>query len=168
MKGWGAIIGAVLVLTISGGVIYMAKKNGGSLPIASPSPSAKAVVQLTEDKQPKISLLFSSDAHFVTVSLSNLNADQLEYNLIYDATVKTTQIQTGVNSTAEITGKSIFSQKQLLGSESSGKYTYHTNIKNAVMELTLRDSGGHSVFTQTYPFEVLLGKSVDLVPTPNQ
>ncbi len=163
MKGWGAIIGAILVLVISGGVIYMAKKNGGALPI-SPSPSPKAVTQLTEDKKPKVSLLFSSDAHFVTVSLSNLNADQLEYNLIYDATVKTSQIQTGVNSTADIKGKSTFTQKQLLGSESSGKFTYHTNIKNAVMELTLRDSGGHSVFTQTYPFEVSAGKSVDLIP----
>lgn len=164
MKGWGAIIGAVLVLVISGGIIYMAKKNGGTLPIA-PSPSPKAVVQLSADKQPRISLQFSLDAHFVTVSLSNLNADQLEYNLIYDATVKTTQIQTGVNSTADIEGKSTFTQKQLLGSESSGKFTYHTNIKNAVMELTLRDSGGHSVFTQTYPFTVSPGKSIDLVPS---
>lgn len=161
MKGWGVIIGAVLVLVISGGVIYIAKKNGGNLPLATPSPS-KAVVQLSQDKQPKISLQFSSDAHFVTVSLSNLNADQLEYNLIYDAIVKTTQIQTGVNSTADIKGKSTFTQKQLLGSESSGKFTYHTNIKNAVMELTLRDSGGHSIFTQTYPFTVSPGQSVDL------
>ena len=32
MKGWGAVIGALVVLLISGAVIYTAKKNGGTLP----------------------------------------------------------------------------------------------------------------------------------------
>ena len=160
MKGWGSVIAAIAVLVIAGTVIYAARKNGGTLPLPTPSP--KAAVQLSKDKQPQVSLEFSSDSHFVTVTLSNLNADGLEYNLIYDATVKKNIINTGVNSTATVTGKSTFSQKQLLGSESSGKFTYHEKIQNAVMELTLRDSANRSVFTATSPFTLTPGKSVSL------
>lgn len=165
MKGWGGVIGALAVLFISGTIVYTAKKNGGTLPIGTPTPTPQAVAQLAKDQQPEIKLTFTSDSHFVTVNLSNLHADKLEYNLIYDATVKKNQIQTGVNSTADIKDKSDFSQKQLLGSESSGKFTYHENIQNAVMELTLRDSSGRSVFTATYPFTVSPGSSSTLTPS---
>ncbi len=155
-------LGAVVVLIVAGAIIYSAQKGGGKL-VVRPTPSPAVIEQLPAEKQPKVSLEFTRDAHYVTVDISNLNADQLEYNLIYDATVKNnSQIQTGVNAAANIKGKSTYSQKQLLGSESSGKFTYHENIKNASMELTLRDSSGHSVFTATYPFEVKAGGGVVL------
>lgn len=161
MNKWLPIIGAIGALGLSAGVLlYFQGKPNSSLP--TPTPAPEAAVQLTPDKRPQVELNFSSDGHFVTVSLSHLNADQLEYNLIYDAMVKGSKLQTGVNSTANITGKSAFSQKQLLGSESSGKFTYHEKIANAVMELTLRDASGRSIFTATYPFEVVSGEFVSL------
>jgi hypothetical protein len=49
-----------------------------------------------------------------------------------------------------------------LGSESSGKFTYHENITNAVMELTLRDENKYSIFTATFPFTVSPGKTIEL------
>lgn len=160
MKNWLPIIGAVLVLVVSGAIIYSARKNGGQLPLkATPGPAA---VQLTAEEQPKIDMTFSSDSHYVTVNLTNLHADKLEYNLIYDATVGKSKLNTGVNSTSVVTGKSTFSQKQLLGSESSGKFSYHADIHNAIMELTLRDSSGRSIFTATYPFTVVAGGSASL------
>ncbi len=164
MNKWLPIIGAVVALGISAGVILSFKdKPKSSLP--TPTPTPEAAIQLTTDKQPQVELKFTSDGHYATVSLSNLSADQLEYNLIYDATVKSSKLQTGVNSTANISGKSTFSQKQLLGSESSGKFTFHENITNAVMELTLRDASGRSIFTATYPFTVTPGKSIKLSPS---
>ena len=154
-----ALGGILLVL----GVIFTFtfNKSSGSKVLPTPTPEEE-VTQLPVNDQPEVTLKFTSDAHFVTVSISNLKADQLEYNLIYDATVKGSQLQTGVNASADTKGKSTYEKKQLLGSESSGKFTYHTNIKNAVMELTLRDKNGRSVFSQTYPFEVVAGSSVDL------
>jgi|GEM_PF-5546767 len=161
MNKWLPIVGAIGALGLSAGVLlYFKGKPNSSLP--APTLTPEAAVQLTTDKRPQVELNFSSDGHFVTVSLSSLHADQLEYNLIYDAMVKGSKLQTGVNSTANISGKTIFSQKQLLGSESSGKFTYHEKITNAVMELTLRDSGGRSTFTQTYPFTVSPGSSMKL------
>jgi|SRR3989344_2529917 len=158
---WWLAVGAVVVLVIAGTIMYSAKKGGGSLKLV-PTPSPAVVQQLTLEKQPKVSLAFSSDAHYVTVTITNLNADQLEYNLIYDALIKKNKLNTGVNAAASVAGQSTYSQKQLLGSESSGKFTYHENITNAHMELTLRDASGRSIFTATYPFEVNLGESVSL------
>lgn len=148
-------------MIVSGAIIYSARKNGGQLNLG-PTPSPSAAVQLSVDQQPKVSMAFTSDARYVTVSLTNLHADKIEYNLIYDATVGKSKLNTGVNSTSVVTGKTAFTQKQLLGSESSGKFSYHENIQNAMMELTLRDASGRSVFTASYPFVVSSGSSITL------
>ena len=164
MKSWAPIIGAVVVLSLAAGVIFYTRSRGVSPTEPLPTPSPTIAVQLAKEKQPEIKLAFSSDGHYATVSISSLAADYLEYNLIYDAVVKGSKLQTGVNATATITGKSTYSQKQLLGSESSGKFTYHEKIQNAVMELTLRDASNRSIFTATYPFTASPGSSVTLIP----
>lgn len=157
------VIGAIALALIAGGFFLVRKpKTSNSQPAATANPIIAE--QLTPDQYPKVSLEFSSDAHYVTVNITNIQADQIEYNLIYDATVKGNKIQTGVNSSAKLDGKTDYSYKQLLGSESSGKFTYHTKISNAVMELTLRDSQNHSVYNATLPFTISPGKSVDLSP----
>lgn len=151
------------VILIALGIVFTIVFKKPSQTRVTPAPTpVEEVAQLAPNEQPEITLKFTPDAHFVTVSINNIKADQLEYNLIYDATVKGSSLQTGVNATASLGGKSTYEKKQLLGSESSGKFTYHTNIKNAVMELTLRDKDNRSIFSQTYPFEVETGSSVTL------
>lgn len=157
---WWLAVGAIAILVVAGGVIYSARKSGGQL--VRPTPSPAVAQQLPAEKQPQVELTFSKDGHYVTVNVSNLFADKLEYNLIYDAKVKASRLNTGVNAAASVADKSTYSYRQLLGSESSGKFTYHEDITNAVMELTLRDLSGRSIFTATYPFEVTPGKSVEL------
>lgn len=154
---------ALLLLVVIAGVWAGSRLRPKMVtPATAPTPSPTVAPQLPLESQPQVTLKFTNDGHFVTVSLTDLAADRVEYNLIYDATVKNNRIQTGVSSAADITGQSTFSQRQLLGSESSGKFTYHQQITNAVMELTLRDTSGRSVFTATYPFTVSAGKSVVL------
>lgn len=162
MKNWGAALGAVAVLLISGFYIYRMRNATPSGP--GPTPTLEAVAQLPESEQPKPSLTFTRDAHEVTVNFSNLHAAKLEYNLIYEATVGTRKdrIETGVYGEDDIEGKSTYSSKQLLGSESSGKRSFHENISNARLEVTLRDSEGRSVFFKTYPFDVTPGSTVEL------
>lgn len=166
MNKWIPIIIAAVILLTSSLVVLSFRKK--STPLSTPKPGSSvpsSAEQLPSDKQPKVILKFESDGHHVIVDFANLNADQLEYNLIYDATVKGNRIQTGVNSTAKVTGQTVFAQRQLLGSESSGKFTYHQNIKNAFMELILRDLAGRSIFTATYPFTIAPGKSITLSPS---
>lgn len=161
MKKYFSIFAGLLFIIL---IFGLAKKL---LPAKStaetPTPTPSFVEQLPADKEPMPKLTFTSDGHYVTVNITNLFAAELEYNLIYDATVKKSQVNTGVTGSAKLDGKSDYSYKQLLGSESSGKFSYHENITNAVMELTLRDSNKYSIFSATYPFTVTPGKSIDLV-----
>ncbi len=155
----------VLVLVLIGFVVFKSMSNSSKAPSAAePTPTPSAVEQLSVEDQPKVSMAFSPDGHYVTVKISSIKAAQLEYNLIYDATVKKTSIQTGVSGSAQISGTNEYTNKQLLGSESSGKFTYHENIKNALMELTLRNTDGYSVYSATYPFTVSPGKTIDVTP----
>ena len=156
------IIAVVVGVAVIAGVFLLKSSFSNRNSSVVPTPTPEAVVQLTADQAPRVSLAFSADAHYVTVKITDIQADQLEYNLIYEATVKSNKIQTGVNASAKLEGKSEYTQKQLLGSESSGHFTYHANIQNAVMELTLRDSLNRSVFTAPYPFTVKAGTSIDL------
>ena len=163
-KKYFTAVGITLIILILGFILkstFINPKSPSVAPTPTPSPISSAQ-QLSEDKYPKASLTFSNDARYVTVDITDVYADQLEYNIIYYATVKKNRIQTGVNAAAKLEGKTDYSQKQLLGSESNGKFTYHENIQNAVMELTLRDSENRSIFTATYPFEVSPGDTVTL------
>lgn len=154
------IVSLVIVGLIALGAVKVFSTGNSTGPAPTPTPAA--VEQLSPDKHPQVSLDFSTDGHYVTVNLTKLYAAALEYNLIYDATVKKNQVNTGVTGSAKLDGKDTYTYKQLLGSESSGKFTFHEDIKNAVMELTLRDANRYSIFSATYPFEVAPGKSLEL------
>lgn len=152
-------LGILAVLVVVGGVLYFRhSKQLSSQTSLSPTPTSPPQT-LSADQLPTVSLAFSTDSHYVTVNITNLHADQLEYNLVYDAVVKNNHINTGVNAMAKLNGMAVYSKQQLLGSESSGHFTYHTNITNAELDLTLRDSSGRSIYTATYPFEVKPGAS---------
>ena len=151
-----------LVLLLLTGIYLKTKVQSIFAPSVTPTPTDEPLVQLSPDQQPELSLSFSADSHYVTVNISNIHAQALEYNIIYEAIVKKVRINTGVNASVKLNGEKTYSKQQLLGSESSGKFTYHQDIKNAVLELTLRDAKGRSIFSSTYPFTVLPGKSTDL------
>ena len=158
------IAGALLLVFIGFFIFKTLKPASESSATPAPTPEPQ-VEQLSQEQQPKASLQFTKDGHYVTILLSDIQVAQLEYNLIYDASVKKNRIQTGVSGSARLDGKTEFTQKQLLGSESSGHFTYHENIANAVLELVLRNDSGYSVFSATYPFTVSPGKSVSLTPS---
>jgi hypothetical protein len=159
------IVPVLAVVLLAAGTVFLINRSKSSSPgtkQVTPTPTPEQVEQLSAEKQPKVSLAFTADGHFVTVKFSHLYAASLEYNLIYDTVVKKTKIQSGVTGSAQLSGASEYSNKQLLGSESSGKFTYHENISNAILELTLRNSSGYSIFSATYPFTVSPGKTVEL------
>lgn len=164
-KPYLLLIPVVAVILIGGGVVFTAKSVfKHTAPLPTPTPTDEPIMQLAPDQAPQVALDFSADGHYVTVNITSIHAAALEYNLIYDALVKGTKINTGVNAAEKLNGQTVYSKQQLLGSESSGHFTYHTNIANATMELTLRDAAGHSVYDVTYPFTVTPGKSQTLQP----
>ncbi len=157
------IIAGILVIS---GVLLLAlgisKIRRGSSQVANPTPTPPVIEQLSVQDQPQVSLTFSKDNHFVSIDITNIKAASLEYNLIYDAMVKGVSQNTGVSASPKLEGQTSYSYKQLLGSESSGKFTYHENITNATFELTLRNDAGYSIYKAEYPFTVSPGKTISL------
>lgn len=161
------VVGILVVVLVLSGIFFLRGSGGSSTPEVLPTvvPTAPpAAQQLTEEQLPTVAVQFSQDAHYVTVNISGLQAAQLEYDLIYDATVKGQKLQTGVNASYDLRGKTTYSERQLLGSESNGKFSYHTNIQNATLNLTLRDASRRSIYTAVYPFTVKAGSSSELTP----
>lgn len=156
------VIVALIVLVFSGVFLFKSISPSQTKPTPTPSPTDEPLIQLPLEQQPRVSLKFSTDGHYVTVNISNLVSASLEYNLIYNTVVKGNQMQTGVNASSKLEGQNTYSKEQLLGSESSGHFTYHEKITNAMMELTLRNSSNRSIFKGNYPFTVTPGKSQDL------
>lgn len=163
MKTKYIYISGFLLLLAGGFFIKGIISSSGPKPTPTPKPTPM-VVQLTPDQAPVVKLSFTSDGHYVTVQISQIKADKLEYNLIYDAKVKSSLINTGVSGSSTLDGKDSYLYKQLLGSESSGHFTFHEQIKNATMELTLRNSDNYSVYNATYPFTVSAGSTLTLTP----
>jgi hypothetical protein len=158
-------IGGIIAL-LTGGILaktVIFKSHDKVTPTPRPSPQ---VEQLSPDQAPSVSLNFSPDGHYVTVNITKIHAAMLEYNLIYDAKVKNNLINTGVSGSSVLdNGKDSYTYKQLLGSESSGHFTYHEQIHNATMELTLRNSDNYSVYNAVYPFTVSPGSDISLTPS---
>lgn len=162
------VIPAILVSIAVVGYFGFKATQSLFAPGAVPTPTPSPLIQLSPDEYPSVSLTFDTDGRYVTVRIDNIKVEKLEYNLIYDAVVKKNQIQTGVNAAETLNGKNNYEKRQLLGSESSGKFTYHENIQNAVIELTLRDAYGRSVFFGEYPFIHTPGSSQNLTLKPQQ
>jgi len=159
---------AVVILIGVLGLFFLKKQFSSPGSNIQPTPTEEEVMQLDPKDQPKVSLEFSSDSHYVTVKMINVNASKVEYSIIYDAKIKSkgkvSQVNTGVTGggTANKDSKTYESAKQLLGSESSGHITYHEEIKNGMVDLTLRDEKGRSVFKTNYSFTLTPGKVVEL------
>lgn len=166
MKFFLLFLGGLVMVAVAA-VLFKAGGDPSKIRTSlTPTPTEEPLVQLAPEDHPKVALMFRTDSRYVTVNISNLTkAAALEYNLIYDAVVKKNKIQAGVNASAKLEGQTTYSKEQLLGSESSGKFTYHESITNAIMELTLRDANGRSIYTATYPFTVTPGKSSELTPS---
>lgn len=156
------IIPVIIILLGLGGFFGFKVTKSLFKPGVVPTPTAEPLTQLTPDQYPKVSVDFSNDPHYVTVKIFEINADKLEYDLRYDAMVKKNKIDTGVTAATSLNGKKNYEQRQLLGSESSGKFTYHEKIENARIVLTLRDSYNRSVFMGEYPFVVTPNSSQNL------
>ena len=167
MDKWFPIGGAIAALLVSFVVIYKFKNKEAVIPSTTDTVQEAPLPEATlaPSQIPQVKMRFEPDGHFVVVTFDNLHGFELEYNLIYEATVKGNRIQTGVSSTKNVEGQTTISQRQLLGSESSGKFTYHDKIKNANLELTLRDKAKRSIFTAIYPFEIKAVKTIDLKPS---
>ncbi len=139
------------------------KPNG--IPSANPTPFPTKPVEQTIKERPFVSLLPSSDNHWLTLEVKNIikGTSGLEYDLIYFAEVEGNRIERGISTAGkavELNNQSEFSKKVLLGSAScttgTCKYKYDEGVNEGTLTLTL-NSGGRKEKYETV-FRIQKGK----------
>ncbi len=102
------------------------------------------VAEIPLEKRPLVKLVPSEDGHWLDLSISEVMVDgaaSVDYELLY--TKLDGRVQ-GVPGKVALNGNSI-ERKLLLGSESSGKYTYDEGIEGGKLSLKFRNESGKLV-----------------------
>jgi len=118
----------------------------GQVPEAKPTPFPTKPVEESIQIRPYVSLITTSDAHWLTLEIKNLPKETtgLEYEIIYFAEIEGNRIERGVGTAGrpvELNGKTEFSKKVLLGSAScttgTCKYKYDENVNEGTLTIKL-------------------------------
>lgn len=153
------IAGVLIVLVvIVGFVIKNNKSKNGSEDeedsnVRVLSESEWPAISLTPTNKPGVS---GSEGHWLAFKVEKINiegAASMDYLLVYNTTDGGQQ---GVPGTAKITGDSI--EKQLLlGSESSGKFRYDSDVETGSITLTFRNEDGKMIGKLSSDFHLQSG-----------
>ncbi len=140
-----AIILVLVLAVITLGVFGFKKITGRPAAVpAEPTPIPEPPIEESIGKRPFVSLLPTSDGHWVTMEVKNLpkGTAGLEYDLIYLAEVEGIKIERGVTTGGnpiELDGASEYSKKMLFGSASCTtgvcKYKYDENVTEGTLAL---------------------------------
>lgn len=102
----------------------------------------EAVLQeIVLEKQPVTSLTPSEDGYWLILKIEKIiiDAASLDYELLYKLPDGRTQ---GVPGTVKLDGQKTIERELLLGSESSGKFTYDEGVESGTLTLRFRNEKG--------------------------
>lgn len=134
-------------------------QNLGGAPTVKPTPFPTKPVEQTIKERPYVSLLPSSDGHWLTLELKNIvkGTKSLEYDLIYMADVEGNRLERGVSTGGvpiDLSGQTEYSKKNLLGSASCTtgvcKYKYDENVTEGTLSMTLTSPNGKDKYDSVY------------------
>ena len=141
------ILGVVVLAFLIGAVVWFVRGRQTEEEIV-PSKPEGVLIETALEERPYITLTPSSDGHWLTVDVSRIrDADSLEYELLYNTIGGATQ---GSISSFELKGKSTYSKKILLGSESSGNYKYDEGVTQGTLTIRLRGGEGTRKFVSDF------------------
>lgn len=144
MKKIVPIVILLLGILVAIGVFFLLKsKNGVNKPIDEPT-QEETVPEIALEKRPVVSLTPSADGHWLKLEIKKIliEAATLDYELTYQVPDGRTQ---GVPGTVKLNTKDDITKDLLLGSESSGKFRYDEGVKEGLLVLKFRNSGGKLV-----------------------
>lgn len=131
------VVALVILVTFLGYKILL-KKSEAELPI---------------EQRPFTSLTPTSDGHWLIMKIERINvpnATTLEYELLYQVPGKPDQ---GIPGTVKLDGKDI-ERKLLLGTESSGNYSFDEGVERGKLTLKFRDSSNKLIGTVSTDFHL--------------
>lgn len=126
-------------------------ENISGVPEAKTTPFPTKPVEETIKIRPYVTLIASSDVHWLTLGIKNIpkGTASLEYEIIYFAEAEGNRIERGVGTAGkplELNSETEFSKKFLLGSAScttgTCKYKYDENVNEGTLTIKLGSSSG--------------------------
>jgi hypothetical protein len=142
------------ILVLVGAFLFI-RKSSNKAPVEE-----ETVKELPVDQRPVISLIPSSDGHWLDLKIDQIRvpkAETLDYELIYSTTDGGQQ---GVPGTVSISGQSSLERNLLLGSESSGKFRYDTGVDHGTMTVRFRDGKGKLLGKIATDFHLQTGTTI--------
>ncbi|HUW24310.1 MAG TPA: hypothetical protein VMW04_01650 [Patescibacteria group bacterium] len=137
------VITVLLVAVIVLAVFSLKKISGrGGATSAEPTPIPARPIEESIKERPFVSLLPTTDGHWVTLEVKNLpkGTSGIEYDLIYLAEVEESKIERGVTTGGqpiELNGAVEYTKKMLFGSASCTtgvcKYKYDENVTEGTL-----------------------------------
>lgn len=155
-------ISLLLTLVISGFIFSACGQTKTQIVVVTPTPASR-LLELKEEEKPYVSIIPSSDGHWLTLKITKINSQikKIDYDLVYTAADAGMEIEKGAGGTFDVVGSSA-ERKILLGTESctSGcKYKYDNGVTGGNLTLTLSTSSGQ-VATLEVPYSLRLGSSL--------
>ena len=139
------IVVALLLLIVGGFFFWRSRKASQKTPGLEPEGT---LIETTLKERPYITLTPSSDGHWLTIDVARIkDADSLEYELLYNTASGATQ---GSINSVKLEGKTTYTKKILLGSESSGRFKYDEGVSQGTLTLRLRGGPGTRKFVTEF------------------
>lgn len=111
------------------------EKNNGPLP----TPTPEKYLEVGVEDAPFVSITPSKDGHWLKVNLERIReAETIEFELAYETSEGVNQ--GAIGGPYPVPADGTYTKEILLGTESSGHYTYHQGVKGGT--LTVRLGGG--------------------------
>lgn len=146
------------------GVVFFVVKGGKSKDDQSKPKEEVALIDLSIDERPVVSLTPTSDGHYLNMKVEKIgfNPFSLDYELVYQVPGG---VQQGVPGSVTLSGLDEFEAELLLGSESSGKFRYDEGVEEGKLTLSFRNEDGQLLIRFTTEFHLQSG--TDLITSPD-
>lgn len=141
-------------------VVFFVVKGGKSDDTEISPKEEVALLDLSIDEKPMVSLTPTSDGHYLNFKVEKVSFDpfSLDYELVYQVPGG---VQQGVPGSVNLDGKDEFEAELLLGSESSGKFRYDEGVEEGSITLSFRNEDGRLLIRFSTDFH--LQSSTDLL-----
>lgn len=133
---------AILGIAFVAGVFIIRNKNSSSVD----EEEIQNIPDLPDDQRPIIALVPTSDGHYLSLKIEEINkvkdANSLDYELTWKANNAGNSTTQGTSGTVKVAGQSSYNKDILLGSESSGKFRYDQGVETGTVTLRFRNESG--------------------------
>lgn len=161
------VVGLAGLLVVAGlgiGAYFVFGKGKGNEEGPLPTPTPEKYLEVGVEESPFISVTPTADGHWLNIGIERIqDAETIEYELAYETA-------DGVNQGAiggpyPVPSSGVYTKKILLGTESSGHYTYHEGVKDGSLTVRLGGGKGPRKFVADF---ALVGKEDELVSSDGQ